>query len=559
MTPVEDTFQEQDLQRRVSNGNIQSKIENKSTETSRSPKKFQLNRQLPKLSDVAPRIDMLGPDLPYTPKKIKINNPLPNLDSVTPRIDTQGLQIVHLPKEVKINKGTPKFDNVQIKIDNKGIDIIHGYTPIEVNKNLPDLSHVLPKEAPLGRIEVTKVEPKERSEYDTAVERGITPTPPDSPTEMEESSDDEGFGQSVVHRSPVVSPIQSKSELQSERDSSPEQSQSEIENVRNHTEETSSVITTSSATSPSPSPATSPPPKPTPRPRLPTPPLKERTPTPSSPIERVLTPPSTKSRCPTPPKSPDLLLKIDQQQTQKGPPSPSHTVIIPNVPISKSNTPTPPPRIIQVTPPPSKPSLYPQKSSGSSLASNKSKAEKLKGTKNDFYGQTDSVHKLDFFNQTDFEYEIPEKTTKKWWPWLLLVLILLLMFIGMGIGIGYAIGLIGGEESETVCEAGFEKVGALCQLISTSSTSIPLSTTTEEPCDGCNCPLDILLDPDNSTNNQVVVTSPRYPKKYKHNSDCTWNILATRGQIRLTFTKFNLEWAQNCRTNDYIFLDQVTI
>ena len=208
-----------------------------------------------------------------------------------------------------------------------------------------------------------------------------------------------------------------------------------------------------------------------------------------------------------------------------------------------------------MTPTPPKPSLYPQKISGSSLDSQKSKAEKPKVFQKDFYGQTDSVKRLDFFNQTDFEDEMPEKRKKNWWPWLLLVLILLLMFIGIGIGIGYAIGLLG--EDDTVCAAGYEKVGTSCQIISTTSTTTSVSTSTEEPCDGCNCPLDFLLDPDNSTNNELEVVSPRYPQKYRHNSDCTWNILSTRGQLKLTFTRFNLEWAQNCRTKDYVFLDQV--
>ena len=73
---------------------------------------------------------------------------------------------------------------------------------------------------------------------------------------------------------------------------------------------------------------------------------------------------------------------------------------------------------------------------------------------------------------------------------------------------------------------------------------------------GVQCLWDVLLDPD-SSNNSFEVLSPRYPEKYRHNSDCVWNFLSTRDQLEITFTKFNLEWAKNCRDKDYVFLDQV--
>lgn len=62
-----------------------------------------------------------------------------------------------------------------------------------------------------------------------------------------------------------------------------------------------------------------------------------------------------------------------------------------------------------------------------------------------------------------------------------------------------------------------------------------------------------------SGGDQTVLTSPQTSSdKYRHNSDCTWNIFSTRGQLELTFTRFNLEWASNCRDKDFVFLNQAS-
>ena len=78
------------------------------------------------LSNVTPKVDVLGPEIDYVPKKLQINNPLPNLANVKYKIDNEGLNIIHLPKEVKVNKGIPKFENLKTKIDSKGLEIFHG-------------------------------------------------------------------------------------------------------------------------------------------------------------------------------------------------------------------------------------------------------------------------------------------------------------------------------------------------------------------------------------------------------------------------------------------------
>ena len=78
------------------------------------------------LSNVTPKVDVLGPEIDYVPKKLQINNPLPNLKNVKYKIDNEGLNIIHLPKEVKVNKGVPKFENLKTRIDSKGLEIFHG-------------------------------------------------------------------------------------------------------------------------------------------------------------------------------------------------------------------------------------------------------------------------------------------------------------------------------------------------------------------------------------------------------------------------------------------------
>ena len=229
-----------------------------------------------------------------------------------------------------------------------------------------------------------------------------------------------------------------------------------------------------------------------------------------SPMELLISPKSLslsqgslKPRLPTPPDSPEIILSY-----RKSPP------IIP------AKTPTPPPsKIIQVSP-------IPQQ---------------------DIFAQTDCVSYHDFNDQTEFE-EPKKNSGLKWWQWLLLILLLLLIFVGIGLAIGYAVGLFG---KKVKCSDGYIKIDNVCHIQTTTA-----QPTTTEPCDGCNCPKDVLLDPD-STDNSFEVLSPRYPEKYRHNSDCVWNFLSTRGQLEITFTKFNLEWARNCREKDYVFLDQV--
>ena len=72
------------------------------------------------------------------------------------------------------------------------------------------------------------------------------------------------------------------------------------------------------------------------------------------------------------------------------------------------------------------------------------------------------------------------------------ILVLLLLFVGIGLAIGYGVGWFG--KSRLRCNEGFVEIDNLCHAISTTPAPV-----TSEPCDGCNCPLDITLDPHNST------------------------------------------------------------
>ena len=114
--------------------------------------------------------------------------------------------------------------------------------------------------------------------------------------------------------------------------------------------------------------------------------------------------------------------------------------------------------------------------------------------------QTDDVDKFDGSNQTEFP-EPKKNSGLKWWKWLLIILLLLLIFIGVGVAIGYAVGFFG--KSKLRCSDGFEEVNNLCRPVTTTSTP--------EPCDGCNCPMDISLDPalSGSGGDTVEITSPR--------------------------------------------------
>lgn len=409
------------------------------------------------LSNVTPKVDILGPDIEYFPKKLQINNPLPNLANVKPKIDNEGLNIIHLPKEVKVSRGIPKFENVKTKVDSKGLEIFHG----------------TPK---TGRSDHS------RSNDDSTVSEERTD--PVIQTEDSTVSDDPATLSSESYEDWFL-PF------------------------------------TPNITRPASSSSTNLPPTPPSAPSPPSPPnglsmkglfrYNNRSPHTISPTEILISPKSLslsqmslKPRLPTPPDSPEIILTY-----RKSPPI-----------ISPKKTPSPPPsKIIQVSP-------IPQQ---------------------DIFAQTDCVSYRDFNDQTE-DLEEPKKTTGlKWWQWLLLILLLLIIFIGVGLAIGYGVGFFG---KKVKCSAGYENVDNVCHV----------TTTTVQPvtCDGCNCPKDVLLDPD-SSDNTFEVLSPRYPQKYRHNSDCVWNFLSTRGQLEVTFTKFNLEWANNCRDKDYVFLDQVNL
>jgi len=64
--------------------------------------------------------------------------------------------------------------------------------------------------------------------------------------------------------------------------------------------------------------------------------------------------------------------------------------------------------------------------------------------------------------------------------------------------------------------------------------------------------MDIKLNP--SGTKTVTIKSPRYPSKYSHNQDCRWNIETTKGKLQMTFDKFNIEYASNCKKKDYLFV-----
>ena len=412
------------------------------------------------LSNVTPKVDILGPEIDHVPKKLQINNPLPNLANVKYKIDNEGLNIIHLPKEVKVNKGIPKFDNVKTKVDSKGLEIFHG-------------------------------------------------TPKTGRSDHGKSTDDSGVSE---ERKEMFVPI-----VQSEETTVPDEREDPV-TLSSESYEDWFLPFTPNFSRPVSSSSTNLPPTPPSAPSA----LSQRglfrynnrSPHTISPTELLISPKSLslsqmslKPRLPTPPDSPELILTY-----RKSPPI-----------ISPKKTPSPPPcKIIQVSP-------IPQQ---------------------DIFAQTDCVSYRDFNDQTE-PFEEPKKATGlKWWQWLLLILLLLIIFIGVGVAIGYGVGFFG---KKVQCSAGSVNIDNICHV--TTTTAQP---TTTEPCDGCNCPKDVLLDPD-SSDASFEVLSPRYPEKYRHNSDCVWNFLSTRGQLEVTFSKFNLEWASNCRDKDYVFLDQVNL
>jgi len=54
-----------------------------------------------------------------------------------------------------------------------------------------------------------------------------------------------------------------------------------------------------------------------------------------------------------------------------------------------------------------------------------------------------------------------------------------------------------------------------------------------------------------------TLTSPRWPSKYSHNQDCKWVVVVPSGKVTLTFQSFNVEWSNNCRKKDYLFVGQI--
>ena len=446
-------------------------------------------RRMKAIANILPKIDMLGPEIEYKPKKITINKPLPDLKQVTPKVDNEGLQIVHLPKEVKVHKGTPKFENLRSRVDNKGIDILHGQ-----NQKTEKVLHMKKDTLDAGeKYTEDDIDDDHEDRESPEDDEDMFISPPER-NQLDNISD-KIFGPIIEPKQTEVlmSPLHLSVLSRVPTPSSSSTSDASLPPTPRSAYSKNSLQRLFTLASRRPShqitPTEDPTPKPlTPRSRVPTPPTQT---------------PSPKPRLPTPPESPELILK------------PSY------LPPAKVKTPTPPPsKLIQVSP------VHNQ----------------------DLFVQTDSIDKLDEFNQTDFKE--PEKTSSwKWWQILIIILILLILFIGIGLAIGYAVGFFG--SSQLNCSDGFVEVNNLCQAISTTTT------TTTAPCDGCNCPQDISLDPDDPSISSVEIMSPRYPQKYRHNSDCTWNIFASRGQLELTFSDFNIEWAQNCRDKDFVFLDQV--
>merc|ERR1719189_1537526 len=55
----------------------------------------------------------------------------------------------------------------------------------------------------------------------------------------------------------------------------------------------------------------------------------------------------------------------------------------------------------------------------------------------------------------------------------------------------------------------------------------------------------------------TTIKSPSYPSKYPKNQKCTWKITATKGKLKLTFDKFNVEWSSSCKKKDYLYVGNV--
>ena len=71
------------------------------------------------------------------------------------------------------------------------------------------------------------------------------------------------------------------------------------------------------------------------------------------------------------------------------------------------------------------------------------------------------------------------------------------------------------------------------------------------PCDGCNCPMMISMDPDDDNSRTLTLDSPEYPNLYPNNQNCTWIITATYGQLAMVFNKFTVQSDSTC-SKDYL-------
>lgn len=75
-------------------------------------------------------------------------------------------------------------------------------------------------------------------------------------------------------------------------------------------------------------------------------------------------------------------------------------------------------------------------------------------------------------------------------------------------------------------------------------------------CDGCNCPMDIILNPEEETRIKVL-TSPRYLMVNDKSNNCTWNVTATVGNVTLLLDKLNLKWSEQCQGLNYLYLSNI--
>ena len=394
-----------------------------------------------------------------------ISKKIKQLANVVPKVDALGPEIEYIPKKIEVNKPMPDLKLITCKIDNEGLEIVHLPKEVKVHKGTPKFDNLQARVDNKG-IEILHGQTPAKVLQKFAISEPEPETLPEEPEQLEEErkteilpgpiSCDEVFTLPQTVSSPYVVPEVSQIQLAS-RVSTPSSSSSTDASLPPTPRAEISKATlrqlfssqgSSHHLSPAPSARVSP--------------QDTRVSLASarvSPRSRVPTPPprspSPKPKLPTPPESPELILRPILK------------------PPRKVKTPTPPPsKLIQVSP------------------------VKYQG----LFVQTDSVDKFDGSNQTDFA-EPKKNSGLKWWKWLLLILILLLIFIGVGVAIGYAVGFFG--KSKLRCSDGFEKVDNLCQPLTSSSTP--------EPCDGCNCPLDILLDPglSGSGGDTAEVTSPR--------------------------------------------------